>query len=416
MGAHGLALIDEPRPDLPPPRAREDLEVHERELDGRQVFVVVDGLLGRYHQLGAAAFAVLDAIEHGTMPIHLLPKELGKRHGVSLSLIEVGRIVGELEKLDLLEVTPLRAAQKGEPPAVCAEISRLRVGDRAAFLAIQAQLLKRWQPKQPLAVRARRLRLHLWNPEPLLERLERVGRFLLTKRTAIAVGALALLALAIQLENGARLRVELGNVLAQPLFFLAVALGVTLLHELGHGLACHLYGGRVRDVGVMLLYFCIPAAYCDVSDAHLIDSRKKRAMVAMAGCYVNVILWVIATLVWRVLSPELLPTRIALAIIGTTGLSLFLNLNPLLPLDGYYALEEVLGVQNLRQNKGGFGRFYGIAQTIYVWVLVPIMLGRMCGFLVERFRLAGFVIFATLAAITLRPLAVRVWRWVMASP
>jgi putative peptide zinc metalloprotease protein len=410
MGSHGLAVAAQPRPDLPPPRAREDLEVHERELDGRQVFVVFDALLGRYHQLGAAAFAVLEAIENGDVPVANLPRELGKRHGVKMSFIEVGNIIAELEKLDLLEVTPARARQKGEPDEMYRELGRLRANDREAFLALQAQLLKKWQPKQALAQRARRMRMHLWNPEPLLIRLEPVARVLFKKRTAWAVGMLALAALAIQLEHGARLRVELGGVLAQPLFFLTVALCVTLLHELGHGLACHHFGGRVKDVGVMLLYFCIPAAYCDVTDAHLIDSRQKRAVVAMAGCYVNVILWVVATLLWRVLSPDLWITRVALGVIGTTGLSLFLNLNPLLPLDGYYALEEVLGVQNLRQ-KGGI---YKWAQTLYVWVLVPLALGRMFGFLVERFRLTGFVIFMALAAITLRPLVLRAWRWVMA--
>src|SRR5262249_57003341 len=102
--------------------------------------------------------------------------------------------------------------------------------------------------------------------------------------------------------------------------------------------------------------------------------------------------------------------RVALGVMGTTGLSLFLNLNPLLPLDGYYALEEVLGVQNLRQRGG----FYRVAQRLYVWVLVPVALGRLFGFLVERFRLTGFLVFFVLAAITLRPLVLRAWRWVMA--
>src|SRR5262249_32497699 len=214
-------------------------------------------------------------------------------------------------------------------------------------------------------------------------------------------GLLAAVALAVQLDNATRLRVEMTAVLSRPVFFLLVALGVTLLHELGHGLACHLYGGGRRDVGVMLLYFCIPAAYCDVSDAHLIDSRRRRAVVALAGCYVNVILWMLATLCWRVMAPELFVTQVALAVIATTGLSLFLNLNPLLPLDGYYALEELMGVQNLRQK----GRWYRLASGLYLWVIVPVALGRLFGFLVGQFRLWGFVAFCTLAAITLRPLA-----------
>src|SRR5262249_60586711 len=91
------------------------------------------------------------------------------------------------------------------------ETQRWRAGDRGAFRALQAQLLKKGQREQPLVARARRLRLHLWNPEPLLVRLEPVARVLFRKRTASVVGIVALAALAIQLEHGARLRLGLGN-------------------------------------------------------------------------------------------------------------------------------------------------------------------------------------------------------------
>jgi hypothetical protein len=385
------------------------LEVHEREQAGGQVFVVVDRVLGRYHQLGPAAYAVLEAIEEGTLSVWQLPAELARRHQAVLSLVEVGRILVDLERLELLEVTPERARQRGESPAHCAELARLRASDRTAFHTLQARLLRRWQPRPPLLQRARRLRVHLWDPERLLARLTPLGRVLLTGRTAMVAGVTALVALGIQLEHGARLRLEMGAMLGHPGLFLLTAAVVTFLHELGHGLACHVFGGRVRDVGAMLLYFCIPAAYCDVSDGHLIESRRQRAVVALAGCYVNVLLWAAATLAWRVLAPELWPSQVALAVIATTDLSLFLNLNPLLPLDGYYALEELVGIQNLRQRS----RLYRVASALYIWVVVPLALGRLFRFLVERFRLVGFLAFCLCATIVLLPLAQRAWRWVM---
>lgn len=400
-----------------PPRAREDLEVCEREIDGRQVYVVRDPALSQYHQLGALAFAVLEALEDGKVAVGDLPRELSRRHGIRVSLVEVGRIVGELERMALLEVTPAAAEAHGERPLLCAELGRLRDCDRQSYLQLQTGLLRKWRPQVPLAARMRRLRVRLFDPTSILERLAPVGRLLFARRTLIVAAAVALFALGIQLEQAARLKLEMGNALAHPLLFLAVALVVTLLHELGHGLACHTYGGRVHDLGVMLMYLVIPAAYCDVSDAHFIEGRWRRAVVALAGCYVNVILWALATLCWRVLAPELLLTRIALAVIGATSVSLFLNLNPLLPLDGYYALEELVGVQNLRQKnvRGGWVRLYRWCSTLYVGVIVPLAMLHLFRFLVGRFRLVGLLGFLVLAGVSLRPLGLRAWRWVMGS-
>ena len=48
-----------------------------------------------------------------------------------------------------------------------------------------------------------------------------------------------------------------------------VLLVVTLLHELAHGLTCKHYGGEVREIGFLLLFF-MPCFYCNVSDAWLL--------------------------------------------------------------------------------------------------------------------------------------------------
>lgn len=41
---------------------------------------------------------------------------------------------------------------------------------------------------------------------------------------------------------------------------------VTACHEFAHGLTCKHFGGEVREMGFMLIYFQ-PAFYCNVSDA-----------------------------------------------------------------------------------------------------------------------------------------------------
>jgi putative peptide zinc metalloprotease protein len=408
------AVLREPPTQAPRPRA--DLEVHEREEDGDQVFVVKDAALGAYHRLGPGAFAVLDTLEalDGQAALSALPAALRERHGAELAPDELAQLLTQLGRMQLFEVTEADARARGEPAAVCAALTRLDPSSDE-HAALQARLLRKWQPRLSLRLRLRRVRWHLFDPGRLLRRLEPLGRVLFTTRAAVVAAGLAVVALALTLEHQARLGAELAALAERPLCFALVALAVTFVHELGHGLACQLYGGQVRDLGVMLLYLVLPAAYCDISDAHLVDSRRRRAVIAMAGCYVNLWLWIAATLAWRCFEPDLLVTRVALGIIATTALSLFVNLNPLLPLDGYYALEELLGVNNLRSRsrKGARGvyRIYRWLAGGYLWIFVPLALHRAFAFLVPRFRLLGLLGFAALASVMIAPYAPRVLAW-----
>ena len=69
------------------------------------------------------------------------------------------------------------------------------------------------------------------------------------------------------------------------LFFLwIVVFTVITMHEFSHGLTCCHFGGKVREVGFMLIYFQ-PAFFCNVSDAWLFPENSKRLWVSFAGAY-----------------------------------------------------------------------------------------------------------------------------------
>jgi len=57
---------------------------------------------------------------------------------------------------------------------------------------------------------------------------------------------------------------------------------VITFHEFAHGITCKHFGGSVRDLGFMLIYFQ-PAFYCNVSDAWLFPEKRKRLWVTAAG-------------------------------------------------------------------------------------------------------------------------------------
>ena len=125
-------------------------------------------------------------------------------------------------------------------------------------------------------------------------------------------------------------------------------IAVTVAHEYGHGLACKKYGGEVREMGVLWIFFT-PCFFCNVSDAWLLPSRSKRLIVSMAGTYIDFLIWIVAVFVCAIAVPNTWISVATWLIVTSCGLRVAFNLNPLMRLDGYYALSDALGVHNLKR-------------------------------------------------------------------
>jgi putative peptide zinc metalloprotease protein len=136
--------------------------------------------------------------------------------------------------------------------------------------------------------------------------------------------------------------------LANALTLWITAAVVILIHELGHAFTCKYFGGEVRELGFMLLYFQ-PAFYCNVSDAWSFPERRARLWVTAAGSWIQIVLASLGSIVWWAAAPGTLPSRVGAAAMLVGGLTTLLtNANPLLPLDGYFALADWLEIPNLR--------------------------------------------------------------------
>jgi hypothetical protein len=128
-----------------------------------------------------------------------------------------------------------------------------------------------------------------------------------------------------------------------------VGLAVTLVHELGHAFTCKHFGGEVRELGFMLVYLQ-PAFYCNVNDAWSFPELRARLWVTAAGMWIQMVVAGLAAIVWWFAASGTLLADVMLAAMVAGGLtSVLTNLNPLLPLDGYFALTDWLGIANLRQ-------------------------------------------------------------------
>lgn len=124
------------------------------------------------------------------------------------------------------------------------------------------------------------------------------------------------------------------------------------VHEAGHALAIRHFGRRVRRLGLMI-YYLFPAAYVDATDMAM-ASRGQRIVVSLAGPIGGATVGAICAFV----------AAFEGGIVGSIafqGASLFifqlaLNLVPILELDGYHVLVDVLDAPFLRQRSMAFAR------------------------------------------------------------
>ncbi|QDV65766.1 HlyD family efflux transporter periplasmic adaptor subunit [Crateriforma conspicua] len=130
-------------------------------------------------------------------------------------------------------------------------------------------------------------------------------------------------------------------------FIMALALA-KVCHEIAHASACHLAGGRCRNVGVMFL-FGVPCLYCDVSDAWLMPQRWHRVLVSAAGMMAEWFIAAICVLIWWTSQPGILHDTASLLIMVCTASTLVFNGNPLMRYDGYFILSDLWGKPNLAQ-------------------------------------------------------------------
>lgn len=129
---------------------------------------------------------------------------------------------------------------------------------------------------------------------------------------------------------------------------LVTTLALAMVHESAHGFACKRFGGEVHEHGFMMLYFS-PSFYCNVNDAWSFSSLRARLWVTAAGIWIELVISGVAAIIWVIAQPDTLVWQYALATMLLGGfMTILTNGNPLMPLDGYFALADYLEMPNLR--------------------------------------------------------------------
>jgi putative peptide zinc metalloprotease protein len=253
--------------------------------------------------------------------------------------------------------------------------------------------------KNPLAIRFRG-----WNPQRFLEALLPWCAVLFSP---VFLGLSCLMMLVAAGLGVSRLPLIVDQLRQLPLLFgpalilpVLVCIAITkVLHELGHALTCHRFGGRCHEMGVLLLVG-IPCLYCNVTDAWTFPSRRQRVAVSAAGIFVDLWIASFCLLIWLATEPGWLNSVcLLLAVLGSLN-SLLLNGNPLMRYDGYYIFGDLLGMANFRSQAMRQARLigwrvllgplpapserpawgmasYGVLAGLYLWAVLFLILSAV---------------------------------------
>jgi len=164
---------------------------------------------------------------------------------------------------------------------------------------------------------------------------------------ALVSGLIALAGLAAFIDVFASGRFSLGEESAptEAAILLALAFFLTFMHELGHSVVISHYDRKVKSAG-FLIYFGSPAFFVEATDSLMLE-RRQRIIQASAGPFTELIIAGVASLVIFAFPDGPLGDLLyKFALLNY--IVIFLNLVPLLELDGYWILSDLIQMPDLR--------------------------------------------------------------------
>jgi putative peptide zinc metalloprotease protein len=317
----------------PRPKLRRDLVLVEQTYRGEQSYILKDPESRKYYRFGPVEVRVMQALDGERTTAEAADALAAGGLRVSNAVVE--KFALKLTAMGLCERT---------------------VGERSVLLMerLRAERRRRLGPtlfKGDIL----RMRWSVGDPDKLLDRWLPSLRFFFSPAfVAISVVLFALYFLIIAVkwpefsQAVAAIYTFQLDLKTLALFWVTGAI-IIIIHELGHAFTCKYFGGQVHEIGAMLIYF-EPAFFCNVNDAWTFPELKARLWVTAAGSWIQLVLASVAAIVWWAAAPGTVVSEVAFATVLIGGITtVLMNLNPLIPLDGYYALSDYLEVPNLRQ-------------------------------------------------------------------
>lgn len=207
-------------------------------------------------------------------------------------------------------------------------------------------------------------RIPVWDPDRFFDKVIPYIGWIWSPKFVWFMNLFMLFSVGVLLNNLQAVGVGLAHIfdfsshtLASILFLWVTVLGTIAIHELGHGLTCKRFGGECHEIGFLFMFFN-PCLYANVNDAWLFEERSRRLYVTFAGCYVEFLFGFIMMYLWLLTQPGTLINIVSFQVVVVSFFSaIFMNFNPLMKFDGYFALSDALEMPNLRDRSRDYLKY-----------------------------------------------------------
>lgn len=319
------------------PRLRQDLTWRRFVSEGTDSYIFKDEISQAYVKLDEISGTLALRLDGKTSPAELLAWASANWPSLEFDLDYIADVIADLEKHKFIE----------DPFQRNALLRARAYEERAQFNAATFRNIFA-------------IPLGTVNPDRFLTRTHPYVSWFFTPFFVFLGFALFLLAGYVVLANrdhvsGRALSMFSGGLdpLTAVLMWLTILIS-TVIHELGHGYAVKHFGGKVEKMGFMAI-IVMPAMFCDTSDSHLFPDWKQRAYVSLAGTYTELYIAAFATLVWWLTPADLIVNQLAYNLMLYCSVrGMLFNYNPLIKLDGYFVLADMLDMPNLQEDSHAY--------------------------------------------------------------
>ena len=374
--------LDAVLPELPqarpsrsqPPRLDPDLIIHESVLDGEPIVGVLKRGKNAYFRLTPFQWQLLQLFD-GRRSYEQISEIFTAQSGAALSSDEVRAFASEMEGSELWYESY-----------------------QDKNLAMRERLLAERERRTKAKVNIAHISFSAWDPDRYFDWLDVVaGRFIYSRWSLLAAIVLFAVETVMVVNNWKMIGPDTAtffNFAQKNLddfarFWILIMI-VGFIHESAHGLTCKHYGGQVHSMGLMFLYLT-PCFFVDVTESWVSATKIQRLATIIAGIWIELIVCGIAMAFWLHAPAGSWFHKLMYEFILLTGIAaVIINLNPLLKLDGYYFLTEIIEIPELKERSSAFVSAWIKARIFRLSVDIPV---------VPRRRVVLFVTYAILSAV-----------------
>ena len=309
-----------------PPRLHNYVDIVEQTEKGQTVFWFKDTRSNRYFKAGKREREIILLID-GKHTIAQMCEIIHQQMKFNVKPAQLTKIMAKLDSIGLIDSFD---DTKSENTSKKAYKDSLNIMDTKKF--------------------------QLTNPDRFFTKLNSFLPWVFTKTfvisSLIVMGLVMLVVLNQRNEfysQGYKVAREYGFIFNYLCFLITVS-----LHEIGHGITCKHYGGRVNAVGIIVFGLVLPGAYCNISDIYLFKNKWHRLYALLAGLYTQFLIATIAAIGALIFTNNTIISDLCYIGFFSATASTVINLIPLIKLDGYYILTNLLDEYNLQAQAANY--------------------------------------------------------------